>query len=98
MHTPREISLKEVHHCNLQHVMAVPGRGLQGRGRGFDMGSITVPDRTLQRQKEPSVTLVFCKLRPYFSLSRQLLGPFGEVSGTGRRTQKRWGIWFYEGA
>lgn len=28
------------------------GRGLQGRGRGFDMGSITVPHRTLQRQKE----------------------------------------------
>ena len=47
------------------------GRGLQGRGRGFDMGSITVPDRTLQRKKEPSVTLVFCKLRPSFSLSRQ---------------------------
>jgi hypothetical protein len=36
------------------------GRGLQGRGRGFDMGSITVPDRSLQRQKKPSVTLVFC--------------------------------------
>jgi hypothetical protein len=49
--------------------------GLQGRGRGFDMGSITVPDRTLQRQKEPSVTLVFCKLRPSFSLSRQRSGP-----------------------
>jgi hypothetical protein len=47
------------------------GRGLQGRGHGFDMGSITVPDRTLQRQKKPSVTLVFCKLRPSFSLSRQ---------------------------
>ena len=46
------------------------------------MGSITVPDRSLQRQKKPSVTLVFCKLRPSFSLSRQLLGPFGEVSGT----------------
>ena len=45
------------------------GQGL-GRGRGFDMGSITVPDRSLQRQKEPSVTLVFCKLRPSFSLSR----------------------------
>ena len=37
------------------------GRGLQGRGRGFDIGSIMTPDRTLQRQKEPSVTLVFCK-------------------------------------
>jgi len=47
------------------------GRGLQGRGRGFDMGSITVPDRALQRQKKPSVTHVFCKLRPSFSLSRQ---------------------------
>src|SRR6266700_4186373 len=47
------------------------GRGLQGRGRGFDMGSITVPDRSLQRQKKPSVTLVFCKLRPSFSLSRR---------------------------
>ena len=47
------------------------GRGLWGRGRGFDMGSITVPDRSLQRQKKPSVTLVFCKLRPSFSLSRQ---------------------------
>src|SRR5438270_12908603 len=47
------------------------GRGLQGRGRGFDMGSITVPDRSLQRQKKPSVPLVFCKLRPSFSLSRQ---------------------------
>jgi hypothetical protein len=47
------------------------GRGLQGRGRGFDMGSITLPDRSLQRQKKPSVTLVFCKLRPSFSLSRQ---------------------------
>jgi len=35
------------------------------------MGSITVPDRTLQRQKKPSVALVFCKLRPSFSLSRQ---------------------------
>jgi hypothetical protein len=32
------------------------------------MGSITVPDRTLQRQKKPSVTPVFCKLRPSFSL------------------------------
>ena len=48
-----------------------PGRGLQGRGRGFDMGSITVPDRSLQRQKKPSVTHVFCKLRSSFSLSRQ---------------------------
>jgi hypothetical protein len=47
------------------------GRGLQGRGRGFDMGSITVPDRALQRPKKPSVALVFCKLRPSFSLSRQ---------------------------
>jgi hypothetical protein len=27
------------------------GRGLSGRGRGFDMSSITVPDRSLQRQK-----------------------------------------------
>ena len=27
------------------------GRGLAGRGRGFDMGSITIPDRALQRQK-----------------------------------------------
>src|SRR5580692_10491819 len=44
---------------------------LWGRGRGFDMGSITVPDRALQRQKKPSVTLVFCKLRPSFSLSRE---------------------------
>src|ERR1700694_3246623 len=49
----------------------IKGGGLHGRGRGFDMGSITVPDRTLQRQKKPSVTLVFCKLRPSFSLSRQ---------------------------
>jgi hypothetical protein len=49
------------------------GRGLQGRGRGFDMGSITVPDRALQRQEKPSVTLVFCKLRPSFSLSRNFL-------------------------
>ena len=58
------------------------GRGLQGRGRGFDMGSITVPDRTLQRQKEPSVTLVFCKLRPSFSLSRhsrEVLGREGKA-------------------
>jgi hypothetical protein len=53
------------------------GRGLQGRDRGFDMGSITVPDRTLQRHKEPSVTLVFCKLRPSFSLSRH----YRELSG-----------------
>jgi hypothetical protein len=68
------------------------GRGLEGRGRGFDMGSITVPDRALQRQKKPSVTLVFCKLRPSFSLSRQLLGPFREVFGTGRRTQEGSGI------
>ena len=36
-----------------------------------DLGSIMVPDRALQRQKKPSVTLVFCKLRPSFSLSRQ---------------------------
>ena len=53
-----------------------PGRGLQGRGRGFDMGSIKVPDRTSQRQKEPSVTRVFCKLRPSFSLSRHPMGSF----------------------
>jgi hypothetical protein len=57
-------------YCSLGRI-SQGGRGLQGRGRGFDMGSITVPDRTLQRQKEPSVTLVFCKLRPSFSLSRQ---------------------------
>jgi hypothetical protein len=30
------------------------------------MGSITVPDHTLQRQKKPFVTLVLCKLRPSF--------------------------------
>src|SRR5438045_5889960 len=67
------------------------GRGLQGRGRGFDMGSITVHDRTLQRQKEPSVTLVFCKLRPSFSLSRQPLGPLGK---SGLRQGTPWkGCW-----
>jgi len=38
---------------------------------GLIWGSITAPDRSLQRQKKPSVTLVFCKLRPSFSLSRQ---------------------------
>ena len=41
------------------------------RGRGFDMGSITVPDRSLLRQKKSSLALVFCKLRPSFSLPRQ---------------------------
>lgn len=56
------------------------------------MGSITVPDRVLQRQKKPSVTRVFCKLRPSFLLSRQLLGPFGEVSGTGNLFYA--GAWF----
>ena len=43
------------------------GRGVQGRGRGFDMGSIPVQAPTLERQKEPSVTHVSCKLRPSFS-------------------------------
>src|ERR1035441_4485904 len=38
---------------------------------GLIMGWITVPDRALQRQKKPAVTLVLCKLRPSFSLSRQ---------------------------
>jgi hypothetical protein len=52
----------------LTHAAPGLGRGLQGSG--LDMDSITVADRTLQRQKEPSVTLVFCKLRPSFSLSR----------------------------
>jgi hypothetical protein len=50
------------------------GRGLQDRGRGFDIGSITVPDRTLQRQKEPSATYVFCKLRPSFSVTAEVAG------------------------
>ena len=48
------------------------GRGLQGRGRGFDMGSITVPDRALQRQKKPSVTRSFNRLLPASVLSRHL--------------------------
>src|SRR5580704_13040016 len=42
-----------------------------GRGRGFDMGSITVSDRSLLRQKKSSLALVFCNLRPSFSLPRQ---------------------------
>lgn len=41
------------------------GRGLQGRGRGFDMGSITVPDRSLQRQKKPSVFAVTARVRGF---------------------------------
>ena len=39
--------------------LILAGRGLQGRGRGFDMGLITTPDRSLQRQKKPSVTRLF---------------------------------------
>jgi hypothetical protein len=59
-----------------------------GRGRGFDMGSITVPDRSLQRQKKPSVTLVFCKLRPSFSLSRQRSRVFCSCRRPARRKDR----------
>ncbi len=44
------------------------------------------------------MTLIFYKLPVSCALSRQLLRPFGEVSGTGRRTQEGWGIWFDAGA
>ena len=44
------------------------------------------------------MTPIFYKLRQNTALSRQLLGPLGEVSGTGRRKQEGWGIWFYAGA
>ena len=35
----------------------------RGRGRGHDKGPITVTIRALERQKKPSVTLIFYKLR-----------------------------------
>jgi hypothetical protein len=39
------------------------GRGRDGRGRGHNKGTITVTIRALERQKEPSVTPIFYKLR-----------------------------------
>jgi len=47
------------------------GRGLQGRGRGSDKGPIRVAIGTSERQKKPSVTLSFNKLRKDAGLSRQ---------------------------
>jgi hypothetical protein len=38
------------------------GRGQKGRGRGHDKDTITVPIRSLKRQKEPSIALIFYKL------------------------------------
>ena len=42
---------------------AGPGRGYKGKGRGHNKGTITVTIRALKRQKEPSVTPIFYKLR-----------------------------------
>jgi hypothetical protein len=47
------------------------GRSHCGRGRGHIKDTITVPIRSHKRQKEPSVTLIFCKLQLSSALSRQ---------------------------
>jgi hypothetical protein len=43
---------------------------LHGRGRGHIKDTITVTIRALERQKEPSVTPIFYKLRQNSALSR----------------------------
>ena len=43
----------------------------EGIGRGHNKGTITVTIRALKRQKEPSVTPIFYKLRQNTALSRQ---------------------------
>lgn len=47
-----------------------PGRGRRGGGRRHNKGTIMVTIRALERQKEPSVTPIFCKLRQNTVLSR----------------------------
>jgi hypothetical protein len=47
------------------------GRGLYGRGRGHNKGTITVAIRASKRQKEPSIALIFYKLPLSCALSRQ---------------------------
>jgi hypothetical protein len=59
------------------------GRGLRGRRRGFDLGSITVPDRSLKCEKMPPVTLAFCKLRLSFRC-HGILGNLREAKRTER--------------
>src|SRR6516225_8273024 len=61
------------------HVKSDLGRGRQGRGRRSDKGPITVANGTSERQKKPSVTLIFNRLLLTFVLSRQLPGIFGNA-------------------
>ena len=56
------------------------GRGLGDRGRGCDKGAIRVAIRTSGRQKEPSVTPDFNKLRVSGLLARQRCSLAGEFN------------------
>jgi hypothetical protein len=49
------------------------GRGLYGRGRGHNKGTITVTMRASKRQKEPSIALIFYKL-PVSSVTAEVAG------------------------
>jgi hypothetical protein len=60
---PRLRTNGELPVCMAVQTSSGPGRGQRGRGRGHNKGTITITIRALERQKEPSVTPIFYKLR-----------------------------------